>query len=105
MLRYFCFPVDAPVMLPYKPAGSTELFYMPKSGAKSQTAQLDPESSSESLQTDSRHTPPTRTLTEGLDVRSCSQSRKTVKQQDRASSKAAAPKKPREEEKMRLFER
>ncbi|XP_060690121.1 uncharacterized protein LOC132821442 isoform X2 [Hemiscyllium ocellatum] len=96
---------DAPVMLPYKPAGSTELFYMPKSGPKSQTAQLDPESSSESLQIDSRHAPPPRILTEGLGVRSCSQSRKPTKQQDRALSKAAAPKKPREEDKLRLFER
>ncbi|XP_048454436.1 uncharacterized protein alms1 isoform X2 [Rhincodon typus] len=97
---------DVPVMLPYKPAGSTKLFYMPKSGAQRQTAQLDSESSSESLRTDSLHASPTRVLTEDPEVRSYCQSRKLMKHRERMSSKAAAPKKPREEEeKMRLFER
>ncbi|XP_048399455.2 uncharacterized protein alms1 isoform X2 [Stegostoma tigrinum] len=97
---------DVPVMLPYKPAGSTKLFYMPKPGAQRQTAQLDSESSSESLRTDSPRASPTRVVTEDREARSYCQSRKLMKHRERMLGKAAAPKKPREEkEKMRLFER
>ncbi|XP_067834736.1 mucin-12 isoform X2 [Heptranchias perlo] len=96
---------DVPVMLPYRPAGSSKLFYMPHSGTKSRTGLVDSESSSESSQTDSQDAPPTRILTEALGTRGYGPSNKLTKHREIAYGKAAAPKISREKEEMRLLER
>ncbi|XP_067884740.1 centrosome-associated protein ALMS1-like isoform X2 [Heterodontus francisci] len=96
---------DVPVMLPYKPAGSTKLFYMPDSGTRSKIDQLDSESSSESLRADSQDGPPTRIPTEVLGTRGYIPSSKLTRHRERAYGKAAAPKKPRNKEEMKLLER
>ncbi|XP_041045903.1 uncharacterized protein LOC121279071 isoform X2 [Carcharodon carcharias] len=96
---------DVPVMLPYKPAGSSKLFYMPKSGTRNRIGQLDPESSSESLRADSQEAPPAGIPAEALGARGHVPSSTQTKHRGRAKhSRAAASKKPREKEDMRLFE-
>ncbi|XP_078056174.1 ALMS1 centrosome and basal body associated protein [Mustelus asterias] len=95
---------DVPVLLPYKPAGSTKLFYMPNEGIRSRIGQLESESSSESLREDSQEAPLTRTLTEIQRARGDIPSSKLTKHRERAKhNKAAAPKKAREKEEARLL--
>ncbi|XP_072353871.1 uncharacterized protein [Scyliorhinus torazame] len=96
---------DVPVLLPYKPAGSTKLFYMPDSGIRSRLGQLDSESSSESWRADSQEAPPTRIQTEALGARGYVSSSKLTTHRERVKRSIAAPRKPREKEEIRLLER
>ncbi|XP_038649031.1 uncharacterized protein alms1 isoform X2 [Scyliorhinus canicula] len=96
---------DVPVLLPYKPAGSTKLFYMPDSRIRNRLGQLDSESSSESWRADSQEAPPTRIQTEALGVRGYVPSSKLTTHRERVKRSKAAPRKSREKEEIRLLER
>ncbi|XP_051866348.1 uncharacterized protein alms1 isoform X2 [Pristis pectinata] len=49
---------DVPLMLPYKPSGSSKLFYVPSSGTRRRFGLVDSENSSETYRADSRDIPP-----------------------------------------------
>ncbi|XP_072898148.1 uncharacterized protein [Hemitrygon akajei] len=49
---------DVPLMLPYKPAGSSRLFYMPSSGARHRIGLMDSKNSGEISQADLNNVPP-----------------------------------------------
>uniref|UniRef100_UPI00398F70B0 uncharacterized protein alms1 isoform X2 n=1 Tax=Pristiophorus japonicus TaxID=55135 RepID=UPI00398F70B0 len=93
---------DVPVMLPYKPAGSSKLFYMPDCRTRNRTGGLDSESSSAA---DSQDAPPTRIATEVLGTGGYVPSSKLTKRRERAYRKASAHRVPRAKEEMRLLER
>ncbi|XP_062903266.1 uncharacterized protein alms1 isoform X2 [Mobula hypostoma] len=50
--------IDVPLMLPYKPAGSSKLFYVPSSGARHRIGLMDSKNSGEISQTDLNNVPP-----------------------------------------------